>query len=227
MKKTITAILFSIALTTPLQAQPGRPDSRRHYIPPRPSYNHYHRDYAAADAYFGMRLGLSAATVRSDDRYLDGSTPQAGFNAGVVAGFQVAPAVPICLETGLYYIEKGGKGSLDGRDFTYSLNYIELPFLMKYCANITADFSVQPFAGAFAAVGVGGKMKDFGSRQAYSAYDDEGFRRLDAGLRIGCGIQFAHLYAEMGYDIGLANISRDYFDDAHTGCFFVTAGLNF
>ena len=70
-------------------------------------------------------------------------------------------------------------------------------------------------------------MKDFGSRQAYSAYDDEGFRRLDAGLRIGCGIQFAHLYAEMGYDIGLANISRDYFDDAHTGCFFVTAGLNF
>ena len=37
----------------------------------------------------------------------------------------------------------------------------------------------------------------------------------------------ASLYAEVGYDFGLSNISRDYFEDAHTGSLFATIGVNF
>ena len=44
---------------------------------------------------------------------------------------------------------------------------------------------------------------------------------------MGCGFQFNYLYAEVGYDFGLSNISRDYFDDAHTGSLFATIGVNF
>lgn len=98
---------------------------------------------------------------------------------------------------------------------------------MKYRIDIDRYTSVQPFAGVYAALGVGGKMKDFNDRRAYSAFDDDAFQRFDAGLRLGCGLQFAPVYLELGYDVGLANISHDYFDTAHTGAFFATVGVNF
>ena len=229
MKKMLMTTLLSIAMTVPALAQYGRPNYRRpvpvRRAPVRTAY--YRPHHNLVDAYFGLRIGVNAATVSSEDRYLDGGRAQAGLNTGFVAGFQVAPATPIYLETGLSYMEKGGKGSYDGRPFTYSLNYLEMPFIMKYRIDLADGLSLQPFAGGFAAVGVSGKMKDFGSRRSYSAYDDEGFRRMDAGLRVGCGLQFGHLYTEVGYDAGLANISRDYFDTAHTGSFFATCGVNF
>jgi hypothetical protein len=87
--------------------------------------------------------------------------------------------------------------------------------------------SIQPFLGGYVAAGVGGKIKDFGHRQAYSSYDDDAFQRFDGGIKVGCGVQFNYLYAEVGYDFGLSNISRDYFDDAHTGSLFATIGVNF
>ena len=34
-------------------------------------------------------------------------------------------------------------------------------------------------------------------------------------------------YVEVGYDAGLANISQDSFDAAHTGTVFANLGINF
>jgi hypothetical protein len=34
-------------------------------------------------------------------------------------------------------------------------------------------------------------------------------------------------YVEAGYDVGLANISQDSFDSAHTGTLFANIGFNF
>ena len=207
---------------------------RRLPAPPRPSYpaSHYSSStygerMRSTDFYFGLRLGLNVAYVNSNDRYLDGGTPKAGLDIGMAAGVQLAPATPVYLESGLYYSEKGGKGTCDGKTFTYQLNYLEVPLLMKYCIDIDRKTSVQPFAGVYASVGVGGKMKDFNNRKAYSAFADDAFHRLDAGVRLGCGLQFAPVYMELGYDWGLANISHDYFDTAHTGAFFATVGVNF
>ena len=231
-------VLFMGLLTSLcVVAQPaGRYGYGQRRLPalPRPAYpaNRYssprdgHR-MMPTDFYYGLRLGLNVSSVNSHDRYLDGGTAKAGLNIGMVAGVQLAPYTPIYLESGLYYSEKGGKGHLDGRTFTYQLNYLEVPLLMKYRIDIDRYTSVQPFAGVYAALGVGGKMKDFNERRAYSAFDDDAFQRFDAGLRLGCGLQFAPVYLELGYDVGLTNISHDYFDAAHTGAFFATVGVNF
>lgn len=178
------------------------------------------------DTYYGLRLGLNVSTVNSDDIYLDGSSAKSGLNIGVVAGFQLAPATPLYLETGLYYTEKGGKGNYKGA-FTYQTNYLEVPLLLKGRIYIDRDTSIQPFAGVYGAMGVSGKIKDFNNRQAYSSFDDDAFQRYDGGLRLGCGLQYSYLYAELGYDLGLANIGHDYFDTTHNGCFFATVGVNF
>ena len=218
--------MLSLMLTLPMMAQYGRPRNyrstygRSSYT--RPTYRHN-----PVNSYVGFRIGGAFSTVNSDDKYLDGGTMRSGLNVGVVAGFQVAPHAPIYFETGLSYVEKGGKGSYDGSKFTYNLDYLEVPLLLKYDCRVDRDLSIQPFIGGYLAAGVGGKIKDFGHRQAYSSFDDDAFQRFDGGIKLGCGVQFNYLYAELGYDIGLANISRDYFDDAHTGSLFATIGINF
>ena len=225
MKRMMIALL-SLMLTMPMMAQYGRPRNYgSHYG--RSSYTRPSYRSSFTNSYVGFRIGGAFSTVNSDDQYLDGGTMRSGLNVGAVAGFQVAPHAPIYFETGLSYIEKGGKGSYDGRKFTYNLDYLEVPLLLKYDYRVDRDLSIQPFLGGYVAAGVGGKIKDFGHRQAYSSFDDDAFQRFDGGIKLGCGVQFNYLYAELGYDIGLSNISRDYFDDAHTGSLFATVGINF
>lgn len=182
----------------------------------------------ANETYIGLRLGLNLATVNSDNTYLDGDRSRAGLNVGVAAGIQLANDTPIFLEGGLFYTEKGGKGHYYGNRMTYSLNYLEVPLVIKYHFDFDEyGISLQPFFGGFVAVGVDGRIKNYGLREASSAFSDDAFRRVDAGLRLGCGLQWEHLYLESGYEFGLANISHDTFDSSHTGNFFLTAGANF
>lgn len=188
--------------------------------------------------YYGLRLGLGLTSVNSDDSKLDGGSLQAGLNIGGVIGYQLSADYPVYLESGLMYIEKGGKGtnytktepttsSYKADKFTYSLNYIELPILVKYVYDIDDEMSIQPFAGGYFAVGVSGKMKNYGEKKSESSFSSEYFKRFDGGLRIGCGFQYQVLYGEVAYEYGLANIARDEFESAHNGDFMINIGVNF
>jgi len=231
--KRIMTFLLSLALAMPMMAQsryhiryPSRPTAPSHAYN-RPYERNTWRTGVHGDTYYGLRVGLALSSVSSDDAYLDGSGLSTGVNIGVVAGFQLAPSTPIYFETGLSYTEKGGRGHYNGNKFTYDLDYLEVPLLLKYDYWTSPDLSVQPFIGGYLACGVGGKVKDFGHRQAVSSFDDEFFKRFDGGLRIGCGLQFSHLYAEVSYDIGLSNICHDSFNSSRNGCLQLNCGVNF
>lgn len=231
MKRLILSVALGLMALTATQAQSyrsskyynpqtGRLDYRQ---PQRPGYWH------DGTTYYGLRVGPAFATVNSDDRYLDGSSMKTGLNVGVAMGVNFVREAPLFLETGLYYTEKGGRGHADGTRFTYSLNYVELPLLLKYKYHVDRSLSIEPFLGGYVACGVGGKIRDFGQREAYSSFSSSpySFERFDGGLRMGCGLSYDLLYAELGYDLGLANISHDDFDTSHTGALMLTVGLNF
>lgn len=206
--------LLGIILALPIFAQYGR----------------YSGSYDTGDdsgMYYGLRLGLGLATVNSDDNRLDGGSAQAGLNLGALVGFQLSPAAPVYFETGLFYTEKGGKGYVDGSKFTYDLNYLEIPLVVKYKYEIDDDLSVQPLAGGYIAFGVGGKVKNYRDRDTYSSFSEDFFKRFDGGLKIGCGVEYQLIYAELAYDIGLANICHSDFDNSRTGCFYINCGVNF
>lgn len=224
MKRIIMITMLAVLTAVPSLAQyVGRPHGRP-VTPARLSYyDNGYRRHSIVDSYFGFRIGLDVATVNADDHYLDGSSPKAGLNVGFVAGFQAAPAVPVYLETGLSYMEKGGKNG----SYSYSMNYLEIPLLMRYHHDLDRMTSIQPFAGVYFGAGIGGNFKEEDRRQAHSSFANDAFKRFDAGVRLGCGLQFDHLYAEIGYDIGLANVNRDDFNTAHTSCFFANVGVNF
>lgn len=182
------------------------------------------------DTYFGFRVGPAFTTVNSDNPFLDGGSVKTGLNVGVAAGIALTDRAPLFLESGIYYVEKGGKNKRLGYDFTYNLGYIEVPFVLKYAYNIDRNLSIQPFFGGYFAGGVAGKIKDFDNREAYSSFDDDmdgAFKRFDAGLRMGVGVGFDLFYADLTYDLGLSNIGNDAFDDAHNSAVMLTFGVNF
>jgi len=183
--------------------------------------------YWLSRSYFGFRIGPAFSHVNSDDQYLDGGSMQTGLNIGFVAGTQLHPAAPLYIESGLSYVEKGGKGNTLGNKFTYDMNYLEVPLVLKYKHYLQNGFTVQPFLGGYLGVGVGGKIKNFGERVAFSSFSEDAFRRVDAGIKLGCGVAFNMFYLDLGYDWGLANVSNDYFDSAHTGCLYLTFGFDF
>ena len=226
MKKNalLLVAVLCLVVSLPTSAQ----SRRRGYTPPPSRYgvgvsrSHYN----VPNTYLGLRFGLSASHVNSDDPYLDGGNSQTGLNVGVVAGVQLTPMMPLFFEGGLEYTEKGGKGD-NGNKFTFDLNYLEVPLTLKYSAQVAPATAVEPFIGGYLACGVGGKIKDFGHREAYSSFGDGGFKRFDGGIRVGCGLAYEMLYAEIGYDFGLTNIGDDYFNDTHNGAFFANIGINF
>lgn len=225
MKKFAFIMLGMLLAIMPLSAQNYK-DSRY--------YNHKtgHLDYSHRrnynDTYFGFRIGPSFSYVNSDDARLDGGNWQTGLNVGVVAGIPLSDYQPIYLEGGLSYIEKGGKKDLSsGKKMTYDLNYLEIPVVLKYKYNVDNHFSIQPQLGGYFAAGVGGKIKNFEEREAQNSFSEKNFRRLDGGLRIGCGVQYDMFYCDLTYDIGLANICHDTFDKSRNGGLQLNFGVNF
>ena len=174
-----------------------------------------------------MRIGPSFSTISADDASTKAGNSHVGLNVGVVAGLGLAADVPLYFETGLFYTEKGGESNLNGDKWKYNLDYLLVPITFKYAFSPDDDnFSIQPFFGFYGACGVGGKIKNYDSRTATSSFDNQ-YRRLDCGLRFGCGVAYEPFYLELSYDLGLADISDDSFDNAHTRSLLLNFGVNF
>lgn len=193
-------------------------------------YRQYQSNRYNSTVYSGFRVGLGVSTVNSESPLFDSNSALTGLNVGLAIGAQVSNRAPLFLESGLYYTEKGGKSTYKKDKFTYSLNYLEVPLVLKYKCRANRDVSIEPFLGGYLACGVGGKIKDYNHRVAYNSFDDDyndTFNRFDGGLKLGVGASFQMLYLETSYDIGLANVGKDNFADTRNGCLNLTLGINF
>ena len=176
--------------------------------------------------YYGVRIGLNVSGISGDNirKYPDS---KAGMVFGGVIGLRLSNNSPVFLESGLYYSEKGGK---KGKD-KVSLNYLELPILIKYGFKVSEDISVIPFLGPYFSMAISGKVKEYNSEtdtfDNHSSFDDGWYRHPDMGFKLGCGAEYSNLYLEMGYQFGIADISDNDSYSAHGHNFFLNFGVNF
>lgn len=182
-----------------------------------------------SSVYYGIRLGMNVANL-TGDAPIDGT--RIGLNFGGTVGLRLSDSAPVFLESGLYYT---GSGASKKKNST-SLNYLEVPLLIKYGVQVSDDIALLPFIGPSFRYGIfGGKTKIDGTK--YDAFGDDAFpkmqyKRADVGIKIGCGAEYNKLYLELGYQFGITNIANWDLTNgdeasAHNGALFVNLGVNF
>lgn len=171
--------------------------------------------------YYGVRIGMTAANLGGDAD----TDSKIGMTLAGVVGLRVSSTTPVFLESGLYYTERGAK------DIGYS--NLEIPILIKYGIKATEDIAILPFVGPYFARACWGKTKiaEAGGKSVKVGTFDEdkwtGLKRANMGFKLGCGAEYNKLYLEIGYQIGVTNISK--VDDLtiRSNAFFANFGVNF
>lgn len=231
MKRLITLALLVLALVMPATAQSYYESRYYNRCSGKLDYGVGNSWLDSGDMYYGLRIGPSFSKVNSDDAELDGGNWQTGLNLSVIMGIPLTSEMPLYIETGLSYTEKGGKKkvtSLEGKKkMTYDLNYLEIPIVLKYIYDIDGHFTVQPYFGGYLACGISGKIKNYGERKAFNSFSDDAFQRFDGGLRFGIGAGYEMFYADLAFDLGLSNICHDMFDTSHNRSLTLNFGVNF
>ena len=215
--------MMAFAIAMPTFAQLG---SRK----TRDRFNH-----SNVEQYYGVRLGYNLASINSSDATIDMNS-YGGWAFGGVYGLQLANSTPLWLEAGVFYSEKGGKtndspytiGDSKKEYFqkkTTRLIYLQAPIVVKYAFDVADDFYVQPFLGGYLALGIGGKTKLYDEEKSYDSFNN--FNRFDGGIRVGCGVEYQMIYAEVGMDFGISDISDKEFKSARNQNLFFNIGVNF
>ncbi|MCE9260185.1 PorT family protein [Bacteroides fragilis] len=174
---------------------------------------------------FGIRGGVNFAKQSvSYDGYSFSPKNNIGFNVGVSVDIPMLES--LYLQSGLYYTVKGYKSEEDGYTEKATPSYLELPILASYRYNFSDFTQLQINFGPYLAYGVAGKYKWDDGDEDEDFFDDD-TNRFDAGLAIGAGMTFGHIFVGVNYDLGLTNILKDSDGSLKNRCLSINVGYNF
>ena len=164
---------------------------------------------------FGIKGGVNIANISFDD--FDDNDSRTGFTIGAVldVGF---PMVPVGLETGLYYSQKGTtfnmsetiEGMTLTADATMKLDYLQIPVLAKINFGPPGPFSPHFVAGPYAGfiLNAETEMSFMGETVTEDISDD--VESMDFGLIFGLGADFNLMVSKINvqarYSLGLADV---------------------
>lgn len=173
----------------------------------------------------GVRAGLNLSNYSiSAEGVSISSKSRAAFHIAVSDQILLSGKLPFYLETGLAFSSRGGK--IEGMSFRPS--YLQIPVLVNYHFDIKDAVTIQPFAGLYYGIGIGGKAKY--EDEKYDIFGSEGIlKRSDLGVRLGAGVVWKRMYFGLGYDIGCLNLSKESDGEGtlRNSCFSISVGYNF
>jgi len=152
-----------------------------------------------------LNYGGSNSALADYKKSANGIQAGASFQAGITPGFS--------LVSELYFMRKGGKlkanNPLSANESTLRLNTFELPVLARFHVG---KFYIN--AGPSIAYNLSGNKKiDDQSTKLSFKNSGEGFKRLDAGIQMGGGVEFPfkqrRIALDIRYSYGLTNIAYD------------------
>ena len=187
----------------------------------------------AQNTSFSIKGGLNMSNFYGDE--LSDKNMKTGFHIGVGADFEFAPNMAI--QSGLLFTSKGAKYTYSSAEFDVNANYLQIPLHFAYKVDVMPGTRVVLHAGPYVAYGIGGKSKaTLGGNNLYEVdtfKDDSsinafnGLKRFDAGLGLGVGAEFGRILLDLGWDMGLINISRINNADLKTQNAYLSVGYKF
>jgi len=203
MKKTLQAVLITgmIILGTNVFSQTKEPESNK--INEGKKTAKTYLDLMVNVVNTNINYGTLNSALADYKKSSNGIQAGVSFQAGITPGFS--------LVSELYYIRKGGKlkagNPLTTNESALHLNTLELPVL--------ARFNIGKFymnAGPSIAYNFSGnrKIADQSTKLSFSN-STEGFKRFDAGIQMGGGVEFPlkqrRIALDVRYNYGLTNIA--------------------
>lgn len=168
----------------------------------------------SAQVSLGIKGGVNMSNLVYDDE-VDDKNPKIGFNIGLAADVDFTPNM--ALQTGLFLSTKGFKTVNDAIDVEYTENlmYLQLPLHLAYKVDVTPGSRIVFHAGPYAAYGVGGSRKAnvgnlSGEWDVDKIFGDANgqYKPFDAGLGLGVGAEMGAFLIDLGWDMGMVNISN-------------------
>jgi len=181
---------------------------------------------------FGIKGGLNFANLAGAEDDLDSRT---GLHAGLVLDFSF-PMIPIGIESGIYYSQKGAEVSEEGLTATWKLDYIEVPVMAKLNVGPPGPFSPHLLLGPYAAYNINSELDvTAGAASLTDETDDfsEITTDIDFGGVIGIGADFnlgvTKLNVQARYSRGFIDVNDNGFEDESqkNSVFSISAGIMF
>ena len=184
----------------------------------------------AQNASFSIKGGLNMSNFYGDE--LSDKNMKTGFHIGVGADFEFAPNMAI--QSGLLFTSKGAKYTTDlvSTELNANANFLQLPLHFAYKIDVMPGTRVVLHAGPYVAYGIGGKTSA-GNIEVDTFKDDafldvlNGLKPFDAGIGLGVGAEFGSILLDLGWDMGLTNISRINNADVKTQNAYLSVGYKF
>jgi hypothetical protein len=180
--------------------------------------------------YYGVRIGMTVASISGDVPEVKPLGSKVGLTMAGVIGLRVSHSAPVFLESGLYYTERGAKKDKESVGY----NNLEIPVVVKYGVKVSDDIAILPFLGPTFSCAIGGKYKIGNLKTGtFEEKDWTALKRFNMGFKLGCGAEYNNIYLEVGYQLGINNISKDGASvvpgsySAHSNALLVNFGVNF
>ncbi len=181
---------------------------------------------------FGLKAGLNIADISGPDTDSDTRT---GLTGGLAVYLNL-PALPIGIESGLYYSQKGSSFS-DSDDFgiyeeTLKLDYIEVPILARINFPTPGPIGPHLVAGPYIGFNINAQAEGTEDGVTFDEDISDFINSTDIGLMFGAGLDFnlgvTALNAQARYSIGLNNVYDFDMDDTYRNSVFsIVVGINF
>lgn len=197
---------------------------------------------------YGVRAGLNVASLLDQGMDVHSKT---GFHIAGVYQRLLTESLPLYLETGLQFSQKGFKVQSYERE-PYNAMYLEIPVMVNYKFYIKDKVAIYPSIGVYYALGIGGKYQGEATESdVYETVKCDMFgsngimKRSDFGMRFSATAEWRKFAFSLGYEFGFVDIAKnadtgdvDYDDEYYggnnstfgkvkTGNFFISVGYNF
>jgi hypothetical protein len=181
---------------------------------------------------FGLKAGLNISDINGPDTDSDTRT---GLTGGLAVYLNL-PALPIGIESGLYYSQKGSSYSESDEfgdfDETLKLDYIEVPVLARLNFPTPGPIGPHLVAGPYIGFNINAQAEGTEDGVTYDEDISDFINSTDIGLMFGAGLDFnigvTSLNAQARYSIGLNNVYDFDTDDTYRNSVFsIVVGINF